>query len=56
MPGPAAKPINAKPILLIDEYAISRLRFVCSSAAIDPHIIDKILAHNPTKFYGLDGD
>jgi len=37
---PAASPTNAKPTLLIDEYASSRLMFVCPYAATAPRKID----------------
>jgi hypothetical protein len=33
--------------------ALARLK---ENGAIAPHIIDKILCHNPAKFYGLDLD
>jgi len=33
--------------------ALAKLK---DNGEIAPHIIDKILIHNPTKFYGLDGD
>ena len=33
--------------------ALAKLK---ENGEIAPHIIDKILIHNPTKFYGLDGD
>ena len=33
--------------------ALAKLK---DNGEIDPKVIDKILYHNPTKFYGLDGD
>ena len=38
--APAARPISAKPMLPIEEYAISRFRFVCISAATEPQTME----------------
>ena len=34
----------------------SRLAKLKENGEIDPKVIDKILYHNPAKFYGLDVD